>query len=598
MRFLYLWPFALLILVPIIILMYLLKQKAVDTPFSSLFLWKEMYKNREADTPWEKLKKNLLMIIQIITVIVLIFALASPYISIGGKANGSVVIIIDNSGGMNTMFDNNRTRLEAAKDNAVEYVENLPANTGITIIASAREATLLVADTLDRSSAVRKIKDIEPLNYAGNAQPGINMAEAMAAQLVNLEMVAFTDTPAAFSLEGGYIVDMRSEQENAAVEYCSYGYNGDNLMVLAKIVNYGSEELISDINLYGDDKLLAVSNVTLGPGENTVVYFENVDFYGKVLCAELNRTDALMADNRGYNIMQDAKDRKVLLMTEQNLYLEKTITLMEGIELVKSNDIEAFESFEKDKYDLYIFDGMLPEVLPKEGNMIIINCEAPELYTVAEKIENVLVKTENTEVTKYLADYQFGVSSLNAMEYPLWAESFLSVGAYTAGFIGNYNAQMVCVIGFDFHHTELPLKMEFPLLMHGIMNKCVVTDIISEKTIASGETIRINKTAEEEKTRLLLPSGKNEEYKLNIFDYKATNELGVYVVDEGEEKETVFAVNFPEDESKDMVIGDGAELGSGSVINASDNGIFNFRNVIIMLALLALGIEWIIYIRG
>ena len=51
MKFLYLWPFFLLLLIPVIIIMYLLKQKAVDMPIASLFLWKEMYRNVEANTP-------------------------------------------------------------------------------------------------------------------------------------------------------------------------------------------------------------------------------------------------------------------------------------------------------------------------------------------------------------------------------------------------------------------------------------------------------------------------------------------------------------------------------------------------------------------
>ena len=75
MKITYFWPIALVLLVPVIIIMYLLKQKAKEHAVSSLYLWHEMYKNVEANTPWEKLKKNWLMILQIIVLLVLILHL-------------------------------------------------------------------------------------------------------------------------------------------------------------------------------------------------------------------------------------------------------------------------------------------------------------------------------------------------------------------------------------------------------------------------------------------------------------------------------------------------------------------------------------------
>ena len=50
------WPLAFCVLIPIIILLYILKQRAKDQTFSSILLWQEIYKNLEARTPFEKLK--------------------------------------------------------------------------------------------------------------------------------------------------------------------------------------------------------------------------------------------------------------------------------------------------------------------------------------------------------------------------------------------------------------------------------------------------------------------------------------------------------------------------------------------------------------
>ena len=168
MKFLYLWPLALLVLIPIIIIMYLLKQKAVDHPFSSLFLWKEMYKNMQANTPWEKLKKNLLMYLQIATVLILIFALMSPYIKSETTSAGHVVLVLDTSGSMNTKYDDGHTRMEVAVSEAIDYVDKLPGDTSISIITSDKEAVLVLTDSVDKSLAKRRLNAIEATNYMGD----------------------------------------------------------------------------------------------------------------------------------------------------------------------------------------------------------------------------------------------------------------------------------------------------------------------------------------------------------------------------------------------------------------------------------------------
>ena len=64
MGFLSFWPLALLVLVPIIILLYILRQETKTKEFSSSMLWQEVVRNMEATKPWEKLKRNILLFLQ------------------------------------------------------------------------------------------------------------------------------------------------------------------------------------------------------------------------------------------------------------------------------------------------------------------------------------------------------------------------------------------------------------------------------------------------------------------------------------------------------------------------------------------------------
>ncbi len=601
MKFLYLWPFFLLLLIPIIILMYLLKQKAVDMPVSSLFLWKEMYRNVEANTPWEKLKKNWLLILQIITVVALIIALASPYILSGSAGADHAVIVIDNSASMNTLYDEDHTRLERALEEAEDYVRSLKTGTGISIITSNSKATLILSNSDDKTQAISELKAIEPAYVAGECSAGLEMVKSMQTQWDSVETVCFTDTNVSMEQVEGYIVDLYTPVNNTSVDYVGHGMNNGKLVVLAKVSNHGTEPVTTDVNLYGDEDLLQIKTVTVDATSSQVVYFDDVVFDGNSLCVEISGQDALKADNICYDVLEDKKVTKVLLMTEANLYLEKALMLVDGIEITKSNDISSFADFTSQDYDLYIFDGMAPEVLPTEGNMIFMNVRCDELYETISPMGGVMVSTAEHTLTEYLNELSFGVSSVYALEKPDWGETFLKVGNSSVGFIGKKDNQTICVIGFDFHNSDLPLKMEFPILVYNIVNECTSSGLLGETVISAGDTVSVNGKLNVKLPIITKPDGSEQELADYRMNYTDTQQLGVYLVEQnqgGEIVETAFAVNFPASESvvteipSAMVTEDNADS-----VKTTVGGMLNLRNLVILIALGLLGVEWIAYIR-
>ncbi len=601
MKFLYLWPFFLLLLIPVIIIMYLLKQKAVDMPIASLFLWKEMYRNVEANTPWEKLKKNWLLILQIITVIVLIIALASPYILSGSAGADHAVIVIDNSASMNTLYEEDVTRLEKAVEEAEDYVRGLKSGTGISIITSNSKAMLVLSNSDDKTQAVNELKAIEPAFVAGDCAPGIEMVKAMQTQWDSVETVCFTDTNVSMEQVEGYIVDLYVPVQNASVDYVGHGMNNGKLVVLAKVSNHGAESVTTDVNLYGDEELLLIKTVTIEAAESEVIYFENIEFEGKALNVEISCSDALKEDNICYDVLEEERVTKVLLMTEANLYLEKALLLVDGIEITKSNDISSFADFMSQEYDLYIFDGMTPEVLPTEGNMIFMNTRCDELYETVSPMGGVMVSVEKHTLTEYLDKLSFGVSSVYALNKPEWGETFLRVGDTTVGFIGKKDNQTICVMGFDFHNSDLPLKMEFPILIYNIVNECTSSGLVGETVVNAGDSVTINGKLNVKLPVITRPDGSEQELADYRMNYTGTDEPGVYLVEQHQGTQRVeraFAVNFPATESvitqaPSAMVTEGNE----DTVKTTVGGMLNLRNLVILIALGLLGIEWIAYIR-
>ena len=116
----------LLLLVPVIIFFYLLKLKRREMVVSSVLLWSHLVKDVQANAPFQKLKKNLLLLLQLLIAILTILALARPAIFQQALGGANVVVILDGSASMQSR-DARGTRFDEAKALALRMVADLYA---------------------------------------------------------------------------------------------------------------------------------------------------------------------------------------------------------------------------------------------------------------------------------------------------------------------------------------------------------------------------------------------------------------------------------------------------------------------------------------
>lgn len=617
MRFMHLWPLALLLLIPIVIIMYLLKQNATDTPVPSVFLWKEMYQNKESDTPWEKLKKNILLIMQIITIIVLILALMGPYLRKEVDVSESVAILIDNSASMSAKLDDRDTRLDKAKASALHFVDTLPSGTKITLITCNKDTAVLASNSQDKNTVSSLLKGISQTNYAGDVAAGIKLCDTMRISDSALQIAAFTDTYVALPEASGTIYDFSGNIRNACVDYVSCGSRGDEKVVLAGVSNCGDQELVTDLNLYVDEELVVVKSVVIPANQSQVVYFDSLKFEGDVVKVEINNADDLIQDNVAYALTNNETESKVLLMTSGNLFLQRAIELTDNISVSVGTDISDFETLAKDNYDLIVFDNCIPEnlekMLPEKGNLMFINVSFDKYYTVIGELEysqsesGTYVPTVSFDSTKYTQNIKsssFGFSSVKAMEFPIWAENLMTVRdengvSFSAGFIGETDYRRVCVLGFDLHASDMVLKMEFPVFIYSLMSTLADTSALSDKNVFCGDTVKISALSDNGFT-VSGPKGLQKNYSSGLLNFKDTDVPGVYVLNAGKPSQESFVVNFPTTESRCTGFGEvhnDNNFESFSVVDATEQGVFSYRPFIIALILLLLMAEWIIFIK-
>src|SRR6185503_13704113 len=100
MNFLTPLAFALAALIPIIVALYFLKLRRTEQRVSSTYLWRTLVRDTAANAPWQKLKSNLLLLLQLLFLIVLIVALAGPFMWGNSVASSHLILVVDTSASM------------------------------------------------------------------------------------------------------------------------------------------------------------------------------------------------------------------------------------------------------------------------------------------------------------------------------------------------------------------------------------------------------------------------------------------------------------------------------------------------------------------
>src|SRR5664279_6465795 len=110
----FLAPIALagLAFVPLVVAFYLLKLRRDEHVVPSTLLWQRLVADVEANAPWQRLRRSLLLLLQLLLVAVLAILAARPFLERPAGLAGDIVVVVDDSASMQTT-DVAPNRLEA-----------------------------------------------------------------------------------------------------------------------------------------------------------------------------------------------------------------------------------------------------------------------------------------------------------------------------------------------------------------------------------------------------------------------------------------------------------------------------------------------------
>src|SRR3954471_13099761 len=130
-------PLALLglLFLPVVVAMYLLKLRRDEAIVPSTLLWSRLLADVEANAPWQRLRRSLLLLLQLLLVIALALLAARPFLERPAGLARDLVVVVDTSASM-AATDIGPDRLTAAKAMVVDALRDLPAGGKVSVIAA------------------------------------------------------------------------------------------------------------------------------------------------------------------------------------------------------------------------------------------------------------------------------------------------------------------------------------------------------------------------------------------------------------------------------------------------------------------------------
>ena len=538
--------------IPAFLVLYFLKRRYETTVVPSTRLWREAISSLHADRPWQRLRTGLLFFLQLAAILLLVFAVFRPVS--GTQLPQEMVVVLDCSGSMQAT-DVAPSRFEQAKTEAARILDGLPSGGRITVIAAGARAELVLSRAADRVEARRVLASLRPENGNGAMTEALELASALSRE-TGAGVAVLSDR-----YSGGSAVTIGAGGANRAVETISASRVNGQLQALTVIRSYGFTGTVA-AECRADGKLVDVREAELPLGDTAVLYWANLPQDARQLNVRLVGQDALAPDDSADCVVTAGETKKVLLVTGGNAFLEAALKLREDVELYKQAPSDGAEL---KGYDLYVFDGDVPEQLPQDGGVIAFQPSGKlDGLEAAESQGGALSAATGTQAASLLRNVDPGkiklakaaAFTLSGQWQPLvWLNDKAAIAVCEQG------GQRVAAFGFDLHDSNLPLLKEFPILMQNLLT-WIMSDVTGGVSMVSaGNSVPLLPHALSARIEVLTPSGASVAAAppFPAAPFAGTGELGVYEVrqygPDGKELSAArsgFAVNFPTSTESDL----------------------------------------------
>ncbi len=648
------WQWAILAAVPpAIIALYFLKLKRRPLQVPSTYLWRKSVEDLHVNSIWQRLRRNLLLFLQLLLIALAMLALLRPGWR-GARLTGDrFIFLIDNSASMQST-DIAPSRLAEAKRQVAALVEQMDSGDVAMIVSFSDAAQVAQMFTDNRRQLRQSLEAIEPtarptslleaLTVAsGLANPGrsaedvtdFQVAEALPAKLYVFSDGNFDDV-ADFSLgnlEPVYVPIGTQQARNIGIlafEVRRHETKPDVLQAYARLENFAEEDTDVELELALDGDLIDAASLDVPGGDGKGIVFD-LDAVGTgSLRLRATTDDHLAIDDEAFAAVEPSRRAEVLVVTPGNEPLELALatdaalelaaTTVQGPEFLESADYRAGAA--SGRWDLVIYDRCAPEAMPQCNTLFIAAVPPVGDWSAGPKLAAPqIIDTDPAHpLMQWLDLSDVLIAEAVSLETPETAGVLLDADtgpllaiAPRAGYedavlavplvdeIQGPDGKPQRVVG-----TNWPIRSSFPVFMFNVVDYLGRNDDGTGGVggYRPGESVVLECDEDDESIRVRVPGGEVVRVRRSRpgeFNFVRTDRTGIYRAECGKQQVKRFAVNLFDATESDIPTQPDGTIKIGYVEVAAETGWEPVRleiwKPLLLAGLVVLLAEWYIYRR-
>lgn len=553
----------------VLILIYIIRPNYQQKVISTTFVWELSLKFRKNRLPQNKLRNILLIICQVLILVSLALILAQPALQLKAEVTQlEIVSIVDSSASMRAQTDG-VTRFERAVNLVARESDDVLNRGGLVsiIIADDSPSFLEKRTALTNKSRLNESLDslLEENTACSYGTSNINAAIRLCSDILTENPTArislYTDEKyeKGFIPDGIEVVDVSEAEEwNASILSAKAEIDDGYYIFTVEVASYGYDKTLDlTMDVYGVnasdstnegvgritfkmEKILCSNDETQTvifkykktdddsseeiDEENVHIFYMDEDdssrlkiFSYQSVHFAINENDSFVEDNS----FEIYGGQKQLLKVQYASSLPNNFNNALWDRLKKAYadrwDIQMTElkqnvAGETSGFDLYIFEHMMPEVMPSDGVVFLIDpettpsgagfrVESGERSFQSNSLDQMMAHplTANIDAsyitvskTRVITNYEETYDVLMSCNgYPVWLVEHAEDSNYPKSVI----------LSFSFHYSNLALLNEFPIMWINLFEYFFPSTVLGN-SFEVGESITLNARS----TKLLLES--------------------------------------------------------------------------------------------
>lgn len=554
-----------------IIIFYFLKLRRTRVEISSLALWQQVINDQRVNAPFQKFKRNLLLLLQLLLLAMIAIAAMQPFWGGDAERLTYLPILIDCSASMGAVDDKGLSRLDVAKAEIGAIVDDLLPDQQLTLIAVGSTARRLTEFT-DNKTVLREALDkLQVQDVPSKIADGLRLAQALSRtqQIEKVRLYSDGNLPTRINPANGLPMAEVDFDLPFTVDFFQIDPAGKNIgitamnarrsspekwdvFVLVEGTKSGSTE--AELTVKANGEAFEPERIILTEGEGRRLVFSVSADIEQTLEAELKPDggDSLSVDNRAWLNLQ--KGRKVDVFCPQSL-----LTFRRALESLAGVDVYPLADGSEHalEYDLLISDDA--EHLSRDARLsVFIGVVPDDLQSLVE------IKDESAEMVDWQREAQIlqhvQLKEVLISELPVKKEGVEDTAIEELGYqilaYGNEGPLIVSQrqgIGtqyFFLFHTDrstLPYRVGFPVLVANLMNEAMQLASLAELRAPSTGVLPVMTLPKPGEYRVTSPDGRHDRRATDdegILRGVSATEAGEYEIRDGSELITRVGVSL------------------------------------------------------